>query len=103
MIVKIFNYSLTGIICFLTKYKLVKKPQKAHKKLLTIGKLIFSSGFIRKDIPKLIQKLEHSWQSNGFLTYGILAIKFLKGTAASVSDHPYETPKQAVRYIKKLI
>jgi len=44
------------------------------------------TGLSTNEIPNENQKLLHSWQSIGTLTYGILATKFLKGRATSVSD-----------------
>jgi hypothetical protein len=66
----------------------MKNPAKAERILLKIGYVKLANGLIKNDNPKEIQKLLHSWQSNGFLIYGILATKFLKGLEASVSDQP---------------
>lgn len=85
------------MISFLTKIKLTKNPQNAQKTLLKIKCVYSSIGFIKKETANEIQKLLHSWQRRGFLKNGILAIKFLKGTLASVSDQAYEIPKQTIR------
>ena len=49
------------------------------------------------EIPNENQKLLHSWQSIGTLIYGILATKFLKGLATSVSDQAYATPRHVTK------
>lgn len=52
--------SLYGIMCLLTKKRLMKKPQNALRILLTYGAASFVKGFSTDVIAKLIQKLEHS-------------------------------------------
>ena len=79
------------------KYRLTKNPQKALKTLLITGKQYGSNGLINKLINKLIQKLEHSWHNNGLFMYGSLATLLRMGRLASVSLHPYDTPKQHIK------
>lgn len=85
------------MISSLTNNKFTKNPQNAEKMLLKIKCVYSSIGFIKKETANEIQKLLHSWQRRGFLRYGILAIKFLKGTLASLSDQAYETPRQITK------